>query len=523
MSPVIGLVLSLLCAADAPPPIQTVAVGPNREFLVNGKPFFPIMVWLQGPENFARVKEINANSVAGYWPGSGGTKDVVGYLKLVETAGMYGVMPYHERLKGNPALLAYIHDDEPDLSHLESDATVDGGPGMRLNDGTPLWRIVDGDVSSWSVLDPLEGASLTIKLRRPVTVERLAVSLTVSAGLAVARQVTFVAGGAQLARVELENRAGRQEIKLPQPATLSDLAVHVNTTYPGKEVWGSLGEVEGFDAAGKNVLLSRTWRAPRQSPAQAAQAYQTIHQSDASRPVCLTLTADFMPASETWPPEKREQLYAGYARAADVLGFDIYPLYGWGRPDWLHRVSEGTAQLRALAGGKPVYAWIETSKGSQWVSEDRQPDVKPEHIRAEVWMALCQGATAIGYFTHVWKPTEAEFGVPPENVKALAEINAQITRLAPVLLAPEAHRKVTLDFGDGRQSDVTARETDQGLYVFAVNSDAGARPGRGTITVQDLAAGQTVEAVDENRTLTSEAGQFRDDFAPLAVHIYRVK
>ena len=37
-------------------------------------------------------------------------------------------------------------------------------------------------------------------------------------------------------------------------------------------------------------------------------------------------------------------------------------------------------------------------------------------------MAICQGATAIGYFTHVWKPSYHQFGVPEENRKALRRI-----------------------------------------------------------------------------------------------------
>ncbi len=60
---------------------------------------------------------------------------------------------------------------------------------------------------------------------------------------------------------------------------------------------------------------------------------------------------------------------------------------------------------------------------------ENQKDVTPRHIKAEVWMTICRGATAIGYFTHVWKPSYHQFGVPEENRAALREINAQITRL----------------------------------------------------------------------------------------------
>ena len=36
-----------LAGKDALEPIRTVEIGPNGEFRVNGKPFLPIMSWLQ--------------------------------------------------------------------------------------------------------------------------------------------------------------------------------------------------------------------------------------------------------------------------------------------------------------------------------------------------------------------------------------------------------------------------------------------------------------------------------------------
>ena len=63
------------------------------------------------------------------------------------------------------------------------------GRGLRVNRQTPLWKIVDGVTHSWSVLDPLQDASLTIRLKQPMTVESLAVWPTISPGLAVAKAV----------------------------------------------------------------------------------------------------------------------------------------------------------------------------------------------------------------------------------------------------------------------------------------------------------------------------------------------
>ena len=52
-------------AEKALPPIQTVTFGPNNEFLVNGKPFIPIAVWLQKPDMLPKLKALGINTDAG--------------------------------------------------------------------------------------------------------------------------------------------------------------------------------------------------------------------------------------------------------------------------------------------------------------------------------------------------------------------------------------------------------------------------------------------------------------------------
>ncbi len=186
-------------------------------------------------------------------------------------------------------------------------------------------------------------------------------------------------------------------------------------------------------------------------------------------------------------------------------------------------MQEATDQLVKMAAGKPVYAWIETSRGGQWTGDlARQKEVTPTHIRAEVWMSICRGATAIGYFTHVWKPSYSQFGVPDENRKALREINEQITRLAPAILGEPSKRAASIAAEGDVKLDLLAREGPDGLYLFAVNYDERLKEAKATIKVEGLAAGKEIIVVDENRTLKSGAGFFTDPFAPLAVHIYRV-
>jgi hypothetical protein len=176
-----------------------------------------------------------------------------------------------------------------------------------------------------------------------------------------------------------------------------------------------------------------------------------------------------------------------------------------------------------MAGQRPVYAWIETSRGGQWTGDlARQKHVTPQHVRAEVWMAVTGGATAIGYFTHVWKPSYKQFGVPEENRKALAEINGQLARLTPAILGKHVEGKAAPAEADVKV-DAIFRAHGGARYVFAVNYDERLKGTDVTFTVPGLADGAAVEVIDEGRTLRARAGDFTDRFEALAVHLYRVK
>ncbi len=521
------LLLGLCCArclSDPPPGVKTVELR-GRVFVLNGKPFFPLFSWLQDPRNFASARECGMNATAGYHRGAGGTKNIREYADQIAQAGLYGVLQYDPSLKGHPILLGYIHDDEPDLDHKESDAKVEPGPGLRLNRSTPLWKVLDGVTHSWSVLDPMADASLTVRLNKPVTATHLAIHLTVSPGLTLPTQVAFEADGKEILKATLEAQKGQQKFALARPATFQTLTLKVLAVKADKNEWGSIGEIEALDAAGKNVLLSPPRTVPRATPEQTMEHYRLVKQADPSRPLFMTLTANFHPHFKKWLEDRRLPMYKGYVAACDVVGYDVYPIYGWNKPEWLYLGHDCTEMLSDLAGpDRAVYAWIETSKGGQWTGDlARQKDVTPEHIRCEVWMSICRGATAIGYFTHIWKPSYSQFGVPPANRKALREINDQITRLAPAILAAPATRKASIESADKVKLDILARQAGDGLYLFCVNYDERAKATKATLRVEGLPAGAKVEVVDENRTIPASAEAFSDDFAPLAVHVYRVR
>ncbi len=370
-------------------PIKTVEIGKNREIVVNGKPFFPIMSWAQSAGRYQRLAQMGFNTHAS------GKADP----EAAKAAGCYAVTSFDSALIGHSHLLAWIHGDEPDM---------------------------------------------------------------------------------------------------PQ----------------------------GRGAEAK----------PRRSPEEIVGIYQRIKEADRTRPVFVTFTACFMKEDGRFPAEVKEKVYPEFVKGCDVVGFDIYPIYGSGHANHLDWVAKGVSQLRAIAGeNRPLYAWIETGKGSRWMTYEKQPDVLPIHTRAEVWMAIIRGATAIGYFTHAWQPSFTEFAPTPEMQAELKRLNTQIARLSGAILAPAAKEKVEMTLAGGLACHLKATRHDGVLWIFSQNIDLGEgaeklkqfdpinpRGGKATFTVEGLKAGTKIEVVDENRTIVAAEGGFSDEFAPLAEHIYRI-
>ena len=260
---------------------------------------------------------------------------------------------------------------------------------------------------------------------------------------------------------------------------------------------------------------------------QVADYEKTVKALDPHRPLLMTVTGDFTndPILYNWyTHEQANKTYPSYLKHADVVGFDNYPIYGWNRPDKLYWVSQGVRELRGYAGQeKPVYEWIETQPG--YFNGPGKPCTGVE-IRNEVYQAIIAGATAIGYFTHRFQPTFAEFGVPEENQRDILAINKQLQRLAPVILGPDAAKQPAMLLqaeNEKLTGQCLAKQTGDTLVLFALNCDMGRKGGLATFTLDGLQAGTKIEVVDEDRTLSAADGKFTDDFGPLGVHIYRLK
>ncbi len=529
--------------ADAPeapadkalPPIQTVTIGPNNEFLVNGKPFIPLAVWLQKPDILPKLKAIGINTDSGYWrekDGSGwlGSEDKFG--EAVWQQGLYYIPGYDNqhpdeiaRIKGAPYLLAWMHGDEPDLPK-DACAVKITADNLFINPDAPLVNMVDGNPKTSSVLCPIVGAQVTIHYPKPATITRLA--LANGPDGAKVSDFDVLSGGQVICHGTLPNTEAVTSFDLAKPTTVQELtlkviSVHDSTDGKPNPNWGKVAGIDGFDASGASVLQYPIGKQPQTSPEELRKTYDDFKKFDSTRPILVTFCSQYLRDlyDKGWyTTAQADAMYPHYVGTADDYGVDIYPIFGWNQPENIDWVSKAARQERQLVGpNKPIYQWIETCTGNYGANAKPVTGVE---IRNEVYQALASGCTAIGYFTAVFAPQFSSFAVTPENQEALKKINAEVTALTPQLLAPEAKQQPVFTIDGGLESLAHATSDGTRTTVIALNLDGKYRSGSGTIQLPGLKAGTEITVYGESRVIKAEDSQWKDNFAPLAVHIYLI-
>ncbi len=212
----------------------------------------------------------------------------------------------------------------------------------------------------------------------------------------------------------------------------------------------------------------------------------------------LTLSNHFYSGAAPLPTGRG--MYPGLIAKADMVGFDLYPLQNWCRPELLGDVYAAQRELVALAAGKPTYQWIETAHMD--CPDTPALAITPQTVRAESWLAIAGGARGLGFFPIGWT---GDVGA------AIAGVAHDVQALGPALLAPDA--PVSAD-GPVR---VGARSFGGALYLFAVNPTYGSA--EATIHAPGL-DGRALQVLDEGRQVAGHGDEFSDAFAPLGVHIY---
>jgi hypothetical protein len=256
---------------------------------------------------------------------------------------------------------------------------------------------------------------------------------------------------------------------------------------------------------------------PAVPPADLQANYEQWRSNDPTRPIWLNLGQGV--ANDDWVGRAApDEYYPAYIRATDIVSFDVYPIAGIRRSDgenYLWLVAQGVERLRDWGTGQPVWSVIETTR----INSDRK--ATPDQVRAQVWLALVHGAKGIVYFAHEWQPRFVEAGLLADEQMRLgvAQINAQIHRLAPALNAADAEPVMAVSADPQVPLATMAKKHGEDLYLFAVPRLPGQT--RATFTLPST-TGQIVEVIDEDRTLVVENSQFSDDFSTHQVHLYRI-
>jgi hypothetical protein len=271
----------------------------------------------------------------------------------------------------------------------------------------------------------------------------------------------------------------------------------------------SLGEGKGYG--------------PPIPPEMITRDYQRLRQADPSRPVLLNLGQGV--AWDNWYGRgvrtRHPEDYPAYVQGCDIVSFDIYPVVH-SHPEvagHLDYVARGVQRLvQWTKGEKVVWNCIECTRISHPAAK-----ATPRQVQCEVWMSLIHGSRGLIYFVHEWKPRFNESALldDAELRPAVAEINRQITRLAPVLNSPTlpGAAQVTVDNNEVPVA-VMVKRHQEALYLFAVAMRAGVTAG--TFRLGALTGSHTVEVLGEDRTLSARDGVFTDRFQSWDTHLYRV-
>ena len=139
---------------------------------------------------------------------------------------------------------------------VETPNEIVPGSGMAENSSRAFRLAFDGNSGSSAVLDPVAGAELTIRLKGPVAVTGFGIELANPRYYHGPKDIVLLADGKEALKATLKFEAGLQKLALPVPVTFRELTLKVLSADVPEKVFGALAELQAYDAAGTNVLLT---------------------------------------------------------------------------------------------------------------------------------------------------------------------------------------------------------------------------------------------------------------------------
>lgn len=275
---------------------------------------------------------------------------------------------------------------------------------------------------------------------------------------------------------------------------------------------------------GEANLLAWHWRDEPElhgvPASELADFRHRMHEIDPDRPIIVNFWGGGMLQADA------DGCYAGhcypdYVEHADWLSDDIYPCNKFACD--IELVGEMVALLRRWGDHQPAFAYVETG---DFDGDGTGPS--PRRFAAEVWSAVIRGARGIFYFSaRVKVPCDSGcllgYDMTPDDVAAeMTELNARLTRLAPILQRGVNPDQVSMNGPDGLAIGWRRDLEGRGFYFLVLNPEDAHRD-RISLALHGVHPATPIEVVDEGRTLDVDDGNaIVDDFAPYEVHIYRV-
>ena len=241
------------------------------------------------------------------------------------------------------------------------------------------------------------------------------------------------------------------------------------------------------------------WHLPDEADVRFGGADKLPKPKASGRVTFLTLTDKFSP--NTAPGPHGRDIYPGLFAAADVIGFDTYPIEVRCSLAQIDNVYWMQREIVKQAQGKPTFQWIEAGPMEHCTSNQ---DPTPTTVHAETWLSIAGGARGVGYFPDYWM----------EDIRnQVRQDNRDIVALAPALLSPI----VNATFSPQSPVRVSARKYNGALYIIAVNTSTS--PATASFSVPAL-AGRKLRVFADGRTVTPMGNLVVDKLPALGVAVY---
>lgn len=140
-----------------------------------------------------------------------------------------------------------------------------------------------------------------------------------------------------------------------------------------------------------------------------------------------------------------------------------------------------------------------------WLAQDA---IDAPHIVPKAYWAVVNGATGIAYFN--WD----QFKADPAKLAASQQVFGEMKQLKNVIFGQNINSLVTVTPGIG----YSARYAGGAAYILSAYSLPQSVPA--LFQVKGVTAGQQIQVLFENRSITAANGSFTDTFAGISRHVY---